>query len=85
MNSKAAQTARDAGFLTQDEISRQHTTCNAEAPENSIGLDVVPSNIMPEGWFGLRTSKGVMCVGPNGSFWVPAFDPMRPLPFEGQG
>lgn len=73
MTDQASQTARDAGFLTRDEMLGQSTVNNA-SNDQILGMDVVSSRIMPEGWFGLRTEKGVMCVGPKGSFWVPAFD-----------
>jgi len=66
--------ARQAGFRKADEI-----TTNNTAPTKALGLDVVPSEIMPEGWLGLRTEKGVTCMGPDGQvFFVPAFDQGAP-------
>lgn len=63
--------ARAAGFKTASDF----TTSNAnEKIEEAFGLDVITSPLMPEGWFALRNGKGALCVGPKGSFWVPAFD-----------
>ena len=40
------------------------------------GIDIIAEPTMPEGWLGMRTERGVMCMGPDGkSFWVPAFNP----------
>lgn len=63
--------ARSAGFLKAGE-----TTANA-APETGgtfADMDVIGSPVMPEGWLGMRTERGVMCVGPSGSFWVPFYN-----------
>lgn len=66
--------AREAGFLSEADILGRTTNSMSEPTSDAMVMEFVPSNIMPDGWFGLRTDKGVMCVGLKGSFWVPAFD-----------
>ncbi len=63
--------AYDAGFRKAGEVT---TSTASEQEDNFHGLEVIPTRLMPEGWFGLRTEKGVTCVGPKGTFFVPAFD-----------
>jgi hypothetical protein len=64
--------ARAAGFINSSEV----TTCtDPDKVTEFAGIDIVASPTMPEGWVGMRTDKGVMCMGPGGnSLWVPAFD-----------
>lgn len=66
--------ARQAGFFSKDGILQSATSSRAPDREQIFGMDFVPTPIMPKGWIGMRTEKGVMCVGPSGSFWVPASD-----------
>lgn len=61
--------AFEAGFRKADEI---HTSAIGEA--EVLGLELIESSIMPEGWVGLRTDKGALCFGPGGMIWVPAFN-----------
>lgn len=65
--------ARAAGFIKP----REAMTCaDPDKVEEFAGIDIVAEPLMPEGWIGMRTDKGVMCMGPDGkSLWVPAFDP----------
>lgn len=63
--------ARAAGFTKPGEARTANMAIDADKP---LGFDVVTTPIMPEGWFGMRTDKGVICVGPNGSFWVPFYN-----------
>jgi len=64
--------ARAAGFRKSNEI----TTCSDSSKVDAFaGIDIIGSPLMPEGWIGMRTDKGVMCIGPEGkSVWVPAFE-----------
>jgi hypothetical protein len=64
--------ARDAGFRKSGEAM----TCSTLGKGGELaGIDIIVEPLMPEGWLGMRTDKGVMCMGPDGkSFWVPAFD-----------
>ncbi len=68
--------ARAAGFKKAGEIC---TSCDPEKVSEIGGMDIIADPLMPEGWFALRSDKGAMCVGPKGSFWVPAFDPFAPI------
>ena len=71
MTASLDQMARDAGFRKPGEAQ----TCNVD-PEKPFGIDLFETRLTPEGWIGMRTDKGVTCLGPNGeSFFVPTFDP----------
>lgn len=70
-----------AGFRKAGKIS----TNNIDT-EQTFGMDIVPSEIMPEGWLGLRTERGCLCLAPSGkTIWVPAFNPYTPFnPEQGE-
>lgn len=73
VNLSLLEMARGAGFKTREDQLRAQTS-NAATGQSFAGMDIVETGIMPEGWIGLRTDKGVMCVGPKGSIWVPAYE-----------
>ncbi len=60
--------AKDAGFHKPGEALACNTVENGE---RLLGMDVVASPLMPEGFFALRTEKGAMVIGQRCSFWVP--------------
>ena len=62
---------RAAGFTKSGEACTANVQTDAD---KALGLDIVTTPIMPEGWLGMRTDKGVICMGPAGSFWVPFYD-----------
>lgn len=64
--------AYQAGFRKSGEIM---TSTDPRKVGEFSGMDILSEPLMPEGWFALRTDEGALCVGPKGSFWVPAFDP----------
>lgn len=71
MNTKAEQTARDAGFLTHEELLSQAVTSNVER-DHLCGMDIVTTPIMPEGYAAIRSDTGAMILAPGGkSWWVP--------------
>lgn len=62
------QMARLAGFRKSGET----LTCNTSDDSGQIlGMDVVSTPLMPEGFFALRTDRGAMIFGPKGAHWVP--------------
>lgn len=55
------QIAREAGFRKAGEMVASNVASDEPTPSLTLDdLNIVPSHIMPEGWFGLRTDKGVL-------------------------
>lgn len=64
--------AYEAGFR---KVGERLTSNTATDPAQALGMDIVSSPIMPEGYVALRTERGAMVVGPKGSYWVPFWPP----------
>lgn len=75
MSSTAIQTARDAGFLTRDDILGKSVTSSTQSPDGLGGMKLVASELLPEGWWGLSTSKGAVLCGPEGQLINVPFEP----------
>ena len=77
---KLDQAARAAGFRTADQIQ----TCSDT--HEALGFDVVDSELLPAGWFGMQTQRGAVLIGPQGQLIdVPFFPKDWPTPSSRSG